>query len=281
MKEMTPPVGTLVAYRGWVRGGGVIFFAANLLLTSGCAMKGDVRRLQEEVALQSSRQDAQLGELRALAADIQENIEALQDTLDVQSGMVVDSRGGISRELREIQTQLSQLTALTGQIQRSMVSISARVQAEGARVTTSDRRADPDSLRALMGRDGGNRAAPEETYEAAMTQYGRGSLNTAQMALRSFLGDFPDHQLAPRAQFFLADILEQESRLDEAVAEFLRVSELYPSTDQVPNALYRIALIYVEQEKDDEAVIFLERLTSTYPDSGPAELAQQLLQEIR
>jgi TolA-binding protein len=46
-------------------------------------------------------------------------------------------------------------------------------------------------------------------------------------------------------------------------------------------ALYRIALIYVEQESVDEAVIYLERLTNTYPDSGPAEIAQELLQEIR
>jgi len=114
-----------------------------------------------------------------------------------------------------------------------------------------------------------------------MTQYGRGSLNTAQMAFRSFLENFPDHQLAPRAQFFLADILEQENRPDEAVAEFLRVAELYPSADQVAMALYRIALIYVEQENVDEAVIYLERLTNTYPDSGPAEIAQELLQEIR
>ena len=216
-----------------------------------------------------------------MAAEIRANIEALQDTLDVQSGMVVDSRGGISRELREIQTQLSQLTALTGQIQRSMVVISQRVQAEGARVTTSDRRADPDSLGGLFGRRGGDGAAAEEMYEAAMTQYNRGSLNTAQMALGRFLGDFPDHRLAPRAQFVLADIFEQENRLDGAVEEFLRVPELYPSADQVPNALYRIALIYVIQENVDEAVIYLERLTNTYPDSGPAELAQELLQEIR
>ena len=281
MKSRTPPFGTSARYRGWVRGGGVFFVGAASLLASGCAMKGDVRRLQEEVAQQSSRQDAQLSELRALAADIEADIEALQDTLDVQSGMVVDSRGGISRELREIQTQLSQLTALTGQIQRSMVLISQRVQAEGARVTTSDRRADPDSLRALIGRGGGGGAAAEETYEAAMTQYSRGSLNTAQMALRSFLGDFPDHGLAPRAQFFLADILEQENRLDDALAEFLRVPELYPAADQVPNALYRIALIYVIQENVDEAMVYLGRLTNTYPDSGPAELAQELLQEIR
>ena len=81
-------------------------------------MKGDVRRLQDDVAGQAARQEAQL---RELSADIQ----ALQDSLEIQSAiqseMVVDTRGGIARELRDIQTQLSQLTELTGQIQRSVV----------------------------------------------------------------------------------------------------------------------------------------------------------------
>ena len=117
-------------------------------------MKGDVQRLQDEVARQSSRQEAQLEELST-------DIQALQDMQEVQSEMVVDTRGGIARELRDIQTQLSQLTALTGQIQRSVVLLFERVRAEGAGVTTSDRRADPDSLRALIGRRDGGPAAAE------------------------------------------------------------------------------------------------------------------------
>ncbi len=272
--SMTPPFGLSVTIcRGCHRVGGV-FLVATMLLASGCAMKGDVRRLQEEVTRQSSRQEAQLRELTA-------QVQALQDTLDIQSDMVVDTRGGIARELRDIQTQLSQLAALTGQIQRSVVQLTERARAEGARVTTFDQRADPDSLRALLVRGGGGQAAAEETYEAAMTQLSRGSLNTARMALGSFLRDYPEHRLAPSAQFFLADIFEQESRLDEAIEEFLRVSELYPTADRVPVALYRIGNIYVLQSEFDEAVNYLERVVNTYPDSGAAELAQELLQEIR
>ena len=276
---MTPPFGTSVAlHRGCRRGGGVFLVSVTLLMASGCAMKGDVRRLQDEVAGQAARQEAQLRELSA-------SIQALQDTLEIQSElqseMVVDTRGGIARELRDIQTQLSQLTALTGQIQRSVVLLSERIRADGARVTTSDRRADPDSLRTLIARGGGGQAAAEETYEAAMTQLNRGSLNTARMALGSFLRDYPDHRLAPSAQFFLADIFTQENRLDEAIEQFLRVSELYPTADRVPVALYRIGNIYVLQGEFDEAVSYLERVVNTYPDSGAAELAQELLQEIR
>lgn len=271
---MTPPFGISVALlRGWRRGGGVFLLSGTLLLASGCAMKGDVRRLQEEVARRSSRQEAQL---RELSADIQ----AIQDTLEVQSEIVVDSRGGIARELRDIQTQLSQLTALTGQIQRSVVLLSERIRAEGARVTTSEGRADPDS-RDLFGRRDGGPAAAEETYEAAVTQFNRGQLNTARMAFGSFLADYPEHRLAPSAQFNLADIFEQENRLDQAIEGFLRVSELYPAADRVPVALYRIGNIYVLRREFGEALSYLERVINTYPDSGAAELARELLQEIR
>ncbi len=114
-----------------------------------------------------------------------------------------------------------------------------------------------------------------------MTQLTRGSLNTARMALGSFLRDYPDHRLAPSAQFFLADIFTQENRLDEAIEEFLRVSELYPTADRVPVALYRIGNIYALQGEFDEAVNYLERVVNTYPGTGAAELAQELLQEIR
>ena len=276
---MTPPFGTSVALlrRGWGRGGGVFLVTTTLLLSAGCAMKGDVRRLQDEVAGQAARQEAQLRELSA-------DIEALQDSLEVQSAianeMVVDTRGGIARELRDIRTQLSQLTQLTGQIQRSVVLMSQRLQAEGAGVTISPRRADPDSLRALLGR-GGDPAAADETYEAAVTQFNRGSLNTARMAFSRFLGDYPDHRLAPSAQFNLGDILFQENRLDEAIEEFLRVGELYPTADQVPVALYRIGRIYVLQEDVETARTFLERVVNSYPDSGVADLARDLLEDIR
>jgi len=275
---MTPPSGTSVALRrGWSRGGGVFFVTTTLLFSAGCAMKGDLRRLQDDMAGQAARQEAQL---RELSADIQ----ALQDSLElqseIQSEMVVDTRGGIARELRDIQTELSQLTELTGQIQRSVVFLSERLQAEGARVTTFPQRADPDSLRVLLGRPGGGPAAAE-TYEAAVVQFNRGSLNTARMAFSRFLGDYPDHRLAPSAQFHLGDILFQENRLDEAIEEFLRVAQLYPTADQVPVALYRIGLIYVLREDVEMARTYLERVVNTYPNSGAADLARDLLEDIR
>ena len=57
-------------------------------------MKGDVRRLQDDVAGQAARQEAQL---RELSADIQALQDSLEIQSEIQSEMVVDTRGGIAR----------------------------------------------------------------------------------------------------------------------------------------------------------------------------------------
>ena len=275
--SFTPPSGPLTALdrgRGG-RGGGVFLLLVTAALASGCATKGDIRTLTETVQEQAGRQERQLQDLAG-------EIQALQDTLDIQSDMVVDTRGGIARELRDVQDAVSRLMALTGQIQREVTLLSNRLDAQSARVIASPRPGDADSTGALGPDVGGaDPAAADATYQAAMAQFRRGSTATAGRAFESFLADYPDHRLAPSAQFFLADVYEQELRLDEAVEVFLRIPELYPTDDRVPVALYRAGAIFALQENVQEAVRYLETVVNTYPDSDAADLAQELLQEIR
>ena len=268
---MTPPFGTSVALRrGRGRGGGV-FLVTALLLSAGCATKGDLRRLQDEVAGQAVRQEAQLEDL---SADLQD----LQDSLQVQSAianeMVVDTRGGLARQLRDLQTEQSQMFQLIGQIQREVALMSQRLQADGGRVTTSTLRVDPDSLGALIGRGGGGQADCDQIWGAAITQFNRGSNAAARAGFNGFLRDCP-------ARFNLGDIAAQQDRPDDAIEEFLRIAQLDPEADEVPLAQYRIGLLYLEQGNVQQARTYLELVVNSYPDDPVAELARAELQGIR
>ena len=243
-----------------------------LLVLSGCATKGDIRLLDETMVEQQQQQEEQL-------MLISEELENLKGSLENQSDRLLNIRGDVGLDLTEIQNQLSQLYVLTGQIQRTMVGLSDRI-------TVSDNQeiigSGIDQFSQDLESDGSDSAVPpEEIYQAAMVQFNRGSFATARRAFASFLSDHSDHRLAPSAQFFLADLLFQEDSLEEATEGFLRILELYPTSDRVPQALYRVGELYVLQENTEEAVSHLERLVTTYPDSGPAELAQELLREIR
>ena len=96
-----------------------------------------------------------------------------------------------------------------------------------------------------------------------------------------FLQANPSHELAPDAQYYLADISVQENDLDEAIQAFNRIPELYPSAERVPWAVYRVGLLQVDLGNTEEAIASFERVVNTHPDSDAAELAQGKLDELR
>lgn len=133
----------------------------------------------------------------------------------------------------------------------------------------------------MGGRPGGDVGAADATYAAALQQYQRGQLATAQSAFRDFVEQHGNHPLAPDARFFLADILAQQDHPQEAIAAFNQIPELHPTSARVPDALYRIALLHLELGDRAEGRRFLDRVVNTYPDSNAAGPAREKLREIR
>ena len=126
----------------------------------------------------------------------------------------------------------------------------------------------------------GSGSNPEELYDVAKSQYDRGSLNSASRAFEQFLAEHPNNELAPDAHFFLADILTQQDRPEDAIEAFGGIQELFPTHPRVPQALYRIAEVQIGLEDLDSARETLERIVNTYPDELVAMLARERLDEI-
>ncbi len=248
--------------------------AASVL--GGCAMKGDVRDLQLEIRSLAARQDSLLAELRQEAL-------STQDTLRTQSDQMFDFRGDINRSIRQVAASLARLEALAGENQRGIAQVrdqlanTRRGSAPGVGPLVSDPTMPPPTQEQLVGGGAGN---PDQLWSVAMQQYDRQSLNAATMAFRQFLDEHPSDARAARAHFFLADILEQQERPEDALEEFQRLPALYPTDAEVPNAMYRIARLQLGLGRPDEARATLERIMNTYPDAPIAMLAREMLDEI-
>ena len=248
------------------------------LTLSGCATKRDVRDLQSTVAALAAQQEATLVELQGL------NV-AVQDTLRGQSDALFESRGEILRRLRELEQQLITLHELTGQNQRALATI--RDLLEGQRTSgLAPMRTDTepgqvvDPTFAPAGPPTTDSEAALQTFNAGVAAFNRGSITTARRAFQQFVQDYPTDPLAPEAYYYLADLLYQENRLQEAIQGFLRVRELFPAARRVPDALYRVGVIYIDLEQLDDAREYLQRVITSYPDSDAAVLAQERLDEI-
>lgn len=246
------------------------------VLLGGCAMKGDIRTLQEELRAIAARQDSLVMDLRAEARQT-------QDTLRTQSDQMFDFRGDIARRLLQIEQSLARLEALAGENQRGMAAI--RDQLANTRRAPSQ--AGPgmgaagDSTRVSAGREsliGGGDA--DELYDVANTQLDRGSLTSATRAFQQFISEHPNDPRVPDAHFFMADILAQQGRPEDALEAFQEVQRLFPTAPRVPQALYRIALLHEELGDIDQAKAVLERIMNTYPDDLVSQLAREKLREI-
>jgi tol-pal system protein YbgF len=256
--------------------------AALALVFAGCATKGDVRTLQtelrEEIAALGARQDSLLAELRFLNS-------STQDTLRTQSDQLFDFRGQITRQLQSLSDGMARLEALSGENQRGIAAVRDQL-ANLRRLPTGPTQPPPmvDSTQTAatnpetVAGAGGN---AEQLYGIAREQHLRGSFGTAQRAYEQFLEEYPTHALAPDVHFFLADILTQLDRPEDALDAFQEILTLYPTASKVPDALYRIAVLQREAGDEDGARATLERIINTYPEATIAMVARDMLAELR
>ena len=247
---------------------------AVVVVSSGCAMKGDIRTLQEELRSLAARQDSLIMVLRM-------ETQQTQDTLRTQSSQMFDLRGDIARRLQQMEQSLTRLEAIAGENQRQMASI--RDQLVNMRRAPTTMPAGGGAAgggqrdESLVGASGGN---ADQLYGAARQQLDRGSLTSAARAFEQFIADYPDDPRVADAHFFLADILAQQGEAEEALAAFQEIQQLFPAHERVPQALYRIALLHEELGDLDEARAVLDRIMNTYPDDPVSMLAREKLREI-
>jgi tol-pal system protein YbgF len=250
----------------------VLLTVAAAASLGGCATKGDLRNLRLEIQALSARQDSLLAALRRQALQT-------QDTVREQGRALFDFRGDVLRQLREVDESLTRLEAMVGENQRGISGIRDQMAnlRRAAGTPTPVEGAPPAGVEEppAVGSDA------ESIYNAAVAQFNRGSLATARTAFQQFLQAFPTHRLASDAHYFLADILVQEDRVEDALDAFLEIPELFPTAAKVPDAMYRAALLQIELGRTADARATLERVVNTYPASGVATLARDKLREIR
>lgn len=263
--DMSSPRRSSVARSGAV--------ALATVLLGACATKSDIRDLHTELRSLAVRQDSLMAQLRM-------ETMSTQDTLRTQSDQLFDFRGDIARQLQAIAQGLARLEALTGENQRSIASVRDQLARGGT--TTAPRPqvvdgAAPGAPPEAVAGVGGN---ADQLWGVAREQHLRGSLGTAQRAYQQFLQEQPNDPRAADALFYMADILEQQDRPEDALARFLEIQRLHPTAARVPDALFRAGRLQRDLGQIDEARSTLQRIMNTYPETPVAALARELLEEI-
>jgi len=245
-------------------------------LAAGCALKGDVRKVELQVeaargerARADAERAAQIDSLRLLLA-------AVQQALTAQQAYLVQLRGDVRTDLLAVQQQLVQVQELTGQSQQRLSELRARIEERAQQpVPPLDTGAGPP-----VGRSGNPAGpGPDQMYDLSLQQFRRGSLATARIGFREFLRVFPTHEHAADALFYVGETWAGENA-DSAAAVYQQVVKTYPNSSRAPAALYKLGLLAEQRSDKAAARTYYARVIAGYPRSDEANLARDKLQRL-
>lgn len=244
-----------------------------LPLAAGCATKSDVRGLERSMV-------AQIEELEAQQRSVLERIGLAFDSLSEQDRRLLTGRGEMQRQFDELRDLLAQILDLASQNNRLLADLRAGGVTGGGGAV----RVPP----AVGGEGAGGRgeaaAGADEAstfYNAALAQYRRNAYETARGGFEDFLQNYPDHPLAPDAQYFLAETYAGEGNRDRALEELAGVWERWPDAPRAATALYRSGVLEMERGRLNDARVFFQRVLAGYPESAEAPLAEDQLGRLR
>lgn len=255
-------------------------FVVGLGLVAGCALRGDVRKVElqvEALKAELARADA----ARAAERDsLLAGIGAVQQAIAAQQAYLVQLRGDMRTDLLAVQQQLVAVQELTGQSQQRLTELRRRLEDQAQQPVPPLEGGAPGPSAAPVG-PSGNPAGPgpDQMYDLSLQQYRRGSLTTARLGFREFLRVFPTHERVADALFYVGETFAQ-STPDSAAAVYEAVVKTYPNSPRAPSALYKLGLLAEQRGDKPAARTYYARVVAGYPRSDEANLARDKLQRL-
>lgn len=129
------------------------------------------------------------------------------------------------------------------------------------------------ALGVLTVTDGQKPAAPQDTpekaYEGAFAQIRDHKYPEAAAAFKQFLLQYPDHNLAANAQYWLSETYYVRGEFTEAARQFARGYQTYPKSSKTADNLLKLGLSLAQSGKKDEACLSFKQLQQEF--SGKAD----------
>ena len=240
--------------------------AALSVASAGCfATRNDVRLLQADIAAARAA-SARADTLRAQQLDrVVSQVGAVGDSLRAIAVRAGRFEGDAREGLRVVREQLIQVQELTGQSQRRLQEL--RAEMEQQREAQAAQAAAADSAAS------GPSPGPNQLYQLGTQQFGRGSYGAARDALGELLNRYPTSDVAPDAQFFIAESFAAERNAAAADSAYAAVVTRYPTSPRAPTALYKRARQRTDAGRRADARALYEEILRRFPKSDEASLA--------
>ena len=269
-------------------------------LSACVASKQDVLMLQTDLKSMRAEYAYRDSTRRVQFDSVIRTMVILSDSLRGLKGELASFQGNVLGDLFKVRDGLIEIRALTGQSQSRITELRAELEQRNALPPSAAPAVPPavvptsapatstpvkpvDSAAASIGSPPVSAApatgapGPNQLYTMALDQLRRGSTSAARAGFTDFLAQYPQHERAGDAQYYIAETLERDNKPVDAEAAYLSVYTRFPRSEKAPTAMFKRSALLSTQSKPDKAREVLDLLVRTYPRSDEADLARERL----
>jgi tol-pal system protein YbgF len=288
--------------------------SAAIMAAGACfATRDDVRLLQTQMQTLQTQEAHADSERQAQLDRVIEQLGLVNDSLGDVTRRLTKFQGDVEGSVYSMGQMLIQIQELTGQSQRRLQELRAGLEAQHnptppavttptptptspppvasapestaavgstAAVSPPASPAPTQTGTATPGATDGT-PGPNQLYQLALDQLRRGSTGAARAAFQDLLRQYPNADIAPDAQFYVAETYAKERNTAAADSGYQLVVQRYPTSDRASQALFKHALVLQAANKVQAARAALEDVVKKYPRSDEAVLAKDRLRTLK
>jgi TolA-binding protein len=255
-------------------------------------LQRDLALLQEQVRSMQRSQDEKFSAIQTLvqqaldsANKTSTSVALLQNNLlqsfKDQQKSVVDPVVGVGAKLDQMTTDVGALresvadiSSQMGKLQQQMIDIGNAV-----RTIQAPAAAPPPGIQpgAGSGPVGSSDVPPQPAatlYQNANRDRNGGNDDLALKEYSDYLKYYGNTDLAPNAQYYIAELHAKHGNLDDALAEYDMVLEKYPDNNKTPDALYMKGATLVKMGKRTQGKQEFCELVKRFPSNDLAGRAR-------
>lgn len=111
---------------------------------------------------------------------------------------------------------------------------------------------------------------PQQQYEYATGLLQRGAYAEAEIALKSFVGQYPKDPLAGNAQYWLGETYYVRSDFKSAAVAFAEGYQKYPKSSKAPDNLLKLGMSLGQTGRNKDACTAFGQLDKQFPEASQA-----------
>ena len=123
------------------------------------------------------------------------------------------------------------------------------------------------------------KTGPSEQYSFATSLLKQGDYTTAERALREFVMDNPEHNLAGNAQYWYAETFRIRQLYTDAASAYLEGYQKYPKSEKAAINLLKLGVSLVQIGEKDQGCLMIKGVKKEYPKAKQSVLQKAKYEE--